>query len=1710
MLSVSFYSRGWLRVFSVAVVVFFSVHSASGQAVEFCGVLPFNEAESTNPDSVLFDRFGNSYDLVDYRTPQYRKAFTETGYFHLNYEFPVSEDMKAVIDRVFLNVAEIVPQRISTTSCGENVIPGKVIIRIQELTGGSPGVLAAVSPMYGPDYQGATCNHVVPNNAQHRINGGSKLIDWDAILQIRTTLPLGTSWNTSYPDPTGPDYYDLYSVVLHEALHILGFASNLGLEGLPVYEQPFNNLDDNIYSVWDDLLFVTDEYIPNGLSGNVEKVLEGSCTSHCKSLHSVLFPTGGDFDEAVEGNCSTGGGLDFMIGEHGIAPVLGGGPFADKVEMVNALSHLSPDCNGQSEDYVMQLSISDGVDRREITVAEMEILCELGYAVEGCNKCYISAIGIPNDPDYFVPSVRGNDETTCCPRNHYVCRGETLSISFEDLLCDKFTNSPTVEIIDAYHMVGSPFDPETYERGDRVEIEGEYVVVSPDETITSNIIYVVYEVKVCDCEIVRFVAIVHTGECIECEEGDICGNLVCTEGFEEFQDINSVSYINFFEETGGGYHIYEGNNSNFFYFCNYNDGVGDNTYVRFTNSGSTFTPSKNGLSFKLTNPIQPGCTAKVKFKASTIQGTTHFEFLGSETPPCYFLDSRVKHGCQPTDCGDYIYNPVCMENMPILRTSPPYATGNCSATPGFTEYDFDWKNEEDFPVHYIMVSVNPSNPIQYHVYFDDLEVLNECPVDACFDYETDCLTVSFGSCYEEGYEHEWIFDDGNTSSEANPVHTYVTAGTYYVQHHILNECDNATDSETLEVVVEECEDCECTEVGSININAGAGTYISNYPSSGFSDRCISIRGTLIIDKTFTITGGEIIMNSGAEIKIVDNGRLWLRNINNNGGIHGCDNMWKGITVEEGGNLILTTSTISDAHHAVKLLENSTHHIQGSTFSRNYIGVHVPVQLTPNSMVNINQAMPLIGNTFDCPGVDCILLPPYEGQPALSSNKPYAGIDINGTTFMIGLSYAGSVVPNKFYEVANGIMSGNSSIASFRSVFETFYPGQLFGTNHKSIVSTRSKMRVEDNYMKLRTSAFESQTDLGTRFINSEIDNCWEGVLYRNTGFAPYDYLSGNDITFKLRGVSSSNHRKPLIGSENNFYPSESIATLGLGVSLNHTLSSITNNEFHLNNNCIGIEVNNSSRVLLSNNDLINPEFPSTNLSVAINLSNSRNCIASKNMISEKGIAPNSHSTGISLRNSTLNLICCNEIESQISLRIQQSSPDTKFRNNELLGYTYVGLKVDISALMGRQINTGNTWMNTAMAPFDAVNDNISNFNYRIGSQFEVNECPSDLWPVDINPAQDNCSINENDWFFFDEEGVINTDCSDCPSVYNFAEMADDIGLNDLAYLQGLYQDTYWSNMINWEMGKQLYRKIYKDTALINYSSEVTDFYNAKKIVSMGKLVELEEAIAELNYTPRADRDTIEMIDGAIEIKMDSIRTLDSLLYFATTYLDSMNFSTTRMGTINNINPLMSQLHEKYSSLRVIRLNKADSLITANNAIYTTHVIDFMEKYLNSVFLETVARDTFAFSGSQKVNLYNIAKECPNEFGGVVYRARALYDLIEVREYDDSACDISLPELYLKEEDNNSIISPKEDLKLVMRPNPAKDWIDLEWSIEDSNEGDLAFELINMQGGILWTGKALAQDRKLQIDLSRQLPGIYILRVMQDGKLLEIKKVMVLK
>ena len=63
------------------------------------------------------------------------------------------------------------------------------------------------------------------------------------------------------------------------------------------------------------------------------------------------------------------------------------------------------------------------------------------------------------------------------------------------------------------------------------------------------------------------------------------------------------------------------------------------------------------------------------------------------------------------------------------------------------------------------------------------------------------LTVSFTDNSRDASSLSWVFGDGNTSTEKNPVHTYSTAGNYLVNLKVSNE--NGSDSTSSKITVSE-------------------------------------------------------------------------------------------------------------------------------------------------------------------------------------------------------------------------------------------------------------------------------------------------------------------------------------------------------------------------------------------------------------------------------------------------------------------------------------------------------------------------------------------------------------------------------------------------------------------------------------------------------------------------------------------------------------------------------------------------------------------------------------------------------------------------------------------------------------------------------------------------------------------------------------------
>ncbi len=97
-----------------------------------------------------------------------------------------------------------------------------------------------------------------------------------------------------------------------------------------------------------------------------------------------------------------------------------------------------------------------------------------------------------------------------------------------------------------------------------------------------------------------------------------------------------------------------------------------------------------------------------------------------------------------------------------------------------------------------------------------------------------------------------------------------------------------------------------TTTGTVNLTA------TGIPFS-LSATSLAVNGELIIDHDFSIDGVNVTMCSGAKITVLSG---YTFSVLNGSNIHGSQYLWDQIYLHAGSNIIVTSSTISDANYAI--------------------------------------------------------------------------------------------------------------------------------------------------------------------------------------------------------------------------------------------------------------------------------------------------------------------------------------------------------------------------------------------------------------------------------------------------------------------------------------------------------------------------------------------------------------------------------------------------------------------------------------------------------------------------------------------------------------------------------------------------------------------------------------------------------------------------
>jgi len=339
--------------------------------------LPTPNADSI-PDMVVYDREGNLYNVNDLRfalpstdNPQlltitptcnagiFRLHFVDAG-LNSGFDDPIlGPQRQAVACQVFTDLSQLINEANSPYSSIQNLGNGNSFVEIEV----RQSINTASNPMLGMagQYYLSSSFGIIHGTVWETINTG--IDSWFGInnsnfgnfgiyhglMQINFGHPFYLGNN---PSAIPLNDFDLYTVILHEALHALGIGSLINQNGT----SKFTNTNPGIYSIYDT-------YLTDNLTGN--KLIN---TTNCYNSQATILPL-----SKLTTPCSItfdGTSTTFVSSD----AIWSNG---------TSLSHYPIGSCSNSGNYVMNPSLASGITRRFPNIEEVTSLCDIGYSTSG-------------------------------------------------------------------------------------------------------------------------------------------------------------------------------------------------------------------------------------------------------------------------------------------------------------------------------------------------------------------------------------------------------------------------------------------------------------------------------------------------------------------------------------------------------------------------------------------------------------------------------------------------------------------------------------------------------------------------------------------------------------------------------------------------------------------------------------------------------------------------------------------------------------------------------------------------------------------------------------------------------------------------------------------------------------------------------------------------------------------------------------------------------------------------------------------------------------------------------------------------------------------------------------------------------------------------------------------------------------------------------
>jgi hypothetical protein len=761
-------------------MVLFFISFASGSdwawgqtSNSFCGTISKTALQPWQmQDELYYDRFGNTYaksELIKRASSQANNC-TGDGFFDLTFEADEGASWTSEEQETICAVFSYLSTLMASTTVN-------VPIKVTKTNSLATGVLATGSPIFNGDNCG------IANTTLYEVLRGSTTFPasfFHGLMNVKQFTPGGNTWHTLNQDtnPTTPgltaNQYDLYTVALHEALHILGFASRISQTGAP--SAGGGTLT---YSRWDTYLYqkaaagatLTSLILPNPSS-----IL---CCNPYAFNDAAFTP----MPTSLMGDCSTSRLAFSVDGTSVLAPVNKTDSPAD--DMQNRLSHLQMDCKSSvgvinTEEYVMHPTIGTQTTRRVVTPTEITILCQLGYTMAAAPTTCLNNCGLVVNDD-TAPTIIVSVSPSIPV--------QTATLTANDII-------PATGTTIGYLPDCGSLLTFTGQQGLTVSLNGSTFTLMGILPGNYTFCYSVTCTASGQCETgIVHVLVMATPIPLTCN--DPTCNLVCYGDFEAFTP-GGAAYTNQINATGAA-------NDGFYYQPMPDDfyhslttdihTYGTNTkFVRLVD-GYTQTAKqyKEHLLMPLSHPVANGCTVTVTFDGSaqrvfestTIDPTLAF-FALTGNPLCPNVGSFINPVYVAYNYpGLFIDCPQTATSIPLCNVNAYPMTANlninCGITiplqyelpiqdpsnpnPGtFNSYTFTWTNNTGVPVTHLMAI--PTLAMDYTdaraVFIDNMVVTSSCApiVTITPTQEYNCISNTAYLDYEVCL---------NASSPASPV-----------------------------------------------------------------------------------------------------------------------------------------------------------------------------------------------------------------------------------------------------------------------------------------------------------------------------------------------------------------------------------------------------------------------------------------------------------------------------------------------------------------------------------------------------------------------------------------------------------------------------------------------------------------------------------------------------------------------------------------------------------------------------------------------------------------------------------------------------------------------------------------------------------------------------------------------------------------------------